>query len=134
VDPAKDLAAATTLLAMGREFMKIEAYDLALAAFQDSAKYEPATVAQAKAGAREAAAKLKASFKTPPPLAVGARRPTGQPPGYAGGPEGLPAPGMEGMPPGAETAGGPGPLPDMASGNAGYQVDMTVAPPTAIGF
>ena len=49
-DPAADLSKAVKSIDMADVFMRIEAYDLALAAYRDALKYEPEAQARANRG------------------------------------------------------------------------------------
>lgn len=147
---AADLENAKTLLAMGDVFMKYYAYDLALAAYQDSARFEPATRAQALRMASLAARELRNSFKRPKPIQITQRRRLpgyGAQAGYAGygaemgaGPYGLPMGAEAGLQPlpGMEQVGmGPAGVPEpmMMGTGGGYQIpEAPPVPPTAMGF
>lgn len=130
-DPAADLSKAVKSIDMADVFMRIEAYDLALAAYRDALKYEPEAQARAKQGVAKASAALKSArvirSKMPAPPKRVAQLGGGTP-GLGG------APGM-GMEPGMEAGmmAGPPALPAMGVGS-GYQLGGPVVPPTAMGF
>ncbi len=140
VDPAADMDKAIKMIDMGRQFEKLQAYDLAVAAYEDSIRFEPANRARAQQALARARKMRQASLRMP---VVRARAATAPPPLAGGGTQGAGGPGGPGMPGGP---GGPGELPEMAGMGApppgmppgmgagsGYQISGAV-PTAGLGF